>query len=154
MTTCKMRTIGLATFVGLGGLFVDDNCWTATSSGNLVTKAEARIGNPLTPFSVAGVARRTTRRAVWAGTVAGGAYYGYGYPDYGYGSGHGYSYPYYGYGSSYGYGYPNYGYGSSYGYGYPYSYASSYPSYYGYSSAYYGASNAYYRPWGWRRGWW
>lgn len=30
--------------------------------GSVVTKAEARVGRPLTPCSVAGVARRTTRR--------------------------------------------------------------------------------------------
>jgi hypothetical protein len=43
-----------------------------------VSSAEARIGRPLTPMSYAGVARRTTRRAVAvgaAGAVAAGAYY-------------------------------------------------------------------------------
>jgi hypothetical protein len=39
-------------------------------------EAQAIIGRPLTPFSYAGVARRTTRRAVWAGGAYGG---GYGY---------------------------------------------------------------------------
>ncbi len=44
--------------------------------------AEAVIGRPLTPMSYAGVARRTTRRAVYAGAATGyyggygGAYYG------------------------------------------------------------------------------
>lgn len=33
-------------------------------SESFVTKAEAIIGRPLTPVSYAGVARRTTRRAV------------------------------------------------------------------------------------------
>src|ERR1700687_2124348 len=33
-------------------------------------KAEARVGRPLTPVSVAGVARRHNRRAVGAGAVA------------------------------------------------------------------------------------
>ena len=45
---------------------------------SLVSSAEARIGRPLTPMSYAGVARRTTRRAVAvgaAGAVAAGAYY-------------------------------------------------------------------------------
>src|SRR5579872_1730259 len=41
--------------------------------------SEARIGRPLTPMSYAGVARRTTSRAVYgtaaAATVAGAAYY-------------------------------------------------------------------------------
>jgi hypothetical protein len=39
----------------------------------LVSSAEARIGRPLTPLSYAGVARRTTRRAVAVGAVAGAA---------------------------------------------------------------------------------
>ncbi len=43
--------------------------------------AHAIVGRPLTPMSYAGVARRTTRRAVYAGAAT-GAYahpYGYGY---------------------------------------------------------------------------
>jgi len=46
-----------------------------------VESAQARVGRPLTPMSVAGVARRQTRRAVYgagvvgAGAVAAGAYY-------------------------------------------------------------------------------
>lgn len=50
-----------------------------------VDAAQARVGRPLTPGSVAGVARRTTRRAVVGGAVVGGAvvarrcgYYPYG----------------------------------------------------------------------------
>jgi hypothetical protein len=52
------------------------NGGTAVDSG-LVTSAEARVGRPLTPMSYAGVARRTTRRAVavGAGAAAAGAYY-------------------------------------------------------------------------------
>ena len=52
---------------------------TALDNG-LVTSAEARVGRPLTPMSYAGVARRTTRRAVavGAGAAAAGAYYGSG----------------------------------------------------------------------------
>ena len=52
---------------------------TAVDNG-LVTSAEARVGRPLTPMSYAGVARRTTRRAVavGAGAAAAGAYYGSG----------------------------------------------------------------------------
>ncbi len=38
-----------------------------------VTRAEAIIGRPLTPLSYAGVARRTTRRALAYGAVAGAA---------------------------------------------------------------------------------
>ena len=41
---------------------------------SLVSSADARVGRPLTPMSYAGVARRTTRRAVAVGAVAvGGA---------------------------------------------------------------------------------
>jgi uncharacterized glyoxalase superfamily protein PhnB len=57
------------------------------NGGNVMTNgvfsdAQARIGRPLTPMSYAGVARRTTRRAVAvgaagvAGAAAAGAYYG------------------------------------------------------------------------------
>lgn len=38
-----------------------------TSSGGLVTTAEARIGRPATPVSYAGVARRTTVRVATPG---------------------------------------------------------------------------------------
>jgi hypothetical protein len=38
-----------------------------------IDSAQARVGRPLTPVSVAGVARRTTRRAVVGGAVVGGA---------------------------------------------------------------------------------
>ncbi|AWL92538.1 MULTISPECIES: hypothetical protein [Bradyrhizobium] len=38
-----------------------------------VSGAEARVGRPATPASVAGVARRTTRRAVVGGAAVGAA---------------------------------------------------------------------------------
>jgi hypothetical protein len=48
--------------------------WSQTSGLSLsVESAQARVGRPLTPVSVAGVARRTTRRAVVGGAVVGGA---------------------------------------------------------------------------------
>jgi hypothetical protein len=37
--------------------------------GFVVPQVEARIGRPLTPLSYAGVARRTTRRAIYATSV-------------------------------------------------------------------------------------
>lgn len=37
--------------------------------GFVIKDAEARLGRPLTPVSVAGVARRTTRRAIRRSTV-------------------------------------------------------------------------------------
>jgi hypothetical protein len=43
----------------------------------LVSASDARVGRPLTPMSYAGVARRTTRRAVYgtaAAAAAAGAY--------------------------------------------------------------------------------
>jgi hypothetical protein len=64
----------LASAVSAGGLFLNDRDWFANGA---VTTAEARVGRPLTPMSYAGVARRTTRRAVAvgaAGAVAYGAY--------------------------------------------------------------------------------
>jgi len=55
--------------------------WDGTSAVpgiGLFSEAQARVGRPLTPMSYAGVARRTTRRAVAVGAAAGaaGAYYG------------------------------------------------------------------------------
>jgi hypothetical protein len=49
--------------------------WSEQSGVSLsIEKAEARVGRPLTPMSVAGVARRQTRRAVYgAGVVGAGA---------------------------------------------------------------------------------
>lgn len=41
----------------------------------IATEAFAIIGMPLTPMSYAGVARRTTRRTVYAGAAYGGAAY-------------------------------------------------------------------------------
>jgi hypothetical protein len=61
----------LAIGTGFGVLLVSDQA-SLTDPGTLVTQAEARIGRPLTPMSYAGVARRTTRRAVY-GTAAVGA---------------------------------------------------------------------------------
>jgi len=37
--------------------------------GIVLSEAQARIGRPLTPLSYAGVARRTTRRAIYATSV-------------------------------------------------------------------------------------
>jgi hypothetical protein len=89
-----------------------------------VESAQARIGRPLTPLSVAGVARRNYRRAAYGygagvvgagvaaaaiGTAAAASYYGNGYYDNGYYSGTGWGYGGYGTGyyGAYG-GYPGY----------------------------------------------
>jgi hypothetical protein len=51
--------------------------WSQSGAPSLsVESAQARVGRPLTPVSVAGVARRTTRRAVVGGAVVGGAVVG------------------------------------------------------------------------------
>jgi hypothetical protein len=61
--------------------------WSPTKQlGVSLDAAQARIGRPLTPFSVAGVNRRMNRRAYYGG------YYGYHHP-YAYG----YHRPYYAY---------------------------------------------------------
>ena len=107
--------------------------WSQKTVTLSLDSADARIGRPLTPLSVAGVHRRayrrTVRRTVYAGAagaVGYGAYYGgYGYPAYSapsapsYGTG-------YGYGSYYGgYSYPAYSTapynpGPSFGFGWRY----------------------------------
>jgi hypothetical protein len=56
--------------VGLSGSFVGS---PDGGIGLTLRGAEARVGRPLTPVSVAGVARRTTRRAVVGGAAVGAA---------------------------------------------------------------------------------
>ena len=78
MTVSRNLVVAVAATAALAaGLF-----WNGETAldNRLVTSAEARVGRPLTPMSYAGVARRTTRRAVavGAGAAAAGAYYGSG----------------------------------------------------------------------------
>ena len=48
--------------------------WSAEDGLSVsIQSAEARVGRPATPASVAGVARRTTRRAVVGGAAVGAA---------------------------------------------------------------------------------
>lgn len=56
----KLKFMLLAGLIGLMGMEVTND--TAMGPFSLITPAEARVGRPLTPVSVAGVARRTTRR--------------------------------------------------------------------------------------------
>src|SRR6516225_6346541 len=93
-------SIGIACGLSLSDDFI-------VTGPRIVKPAQAYIGNPLTPMSFAGVARRTARRAYFFG---GGYPYG-GYPYGGYPPRYG-GYPYGGYPPPYG-GYP-------YGGGYPY----------------------------------
>jgi len=94
----RVSRFALAAAAGMGCLFISDNS-SSILQLSLVTQADARVGNPLTPVSVAGVERRQTRRAVRRGAVVTGAavgtgayyrgYYGPGYSGTGY-SGTGY----------------------------------------------------------------
>ena len=76
-TSIAMIRLSIVTIVGGAALFWNGEV-PLDSRSSLVSSAEARIGRPLTPMSYAGVARRTTRRAVAVGAAAGvaGAYYG------------------------------------------------------------------------------
>jgi hypothetical protein len=60
----------LALFLALAGLWLVDVSPTAPLGVVIVSEAEAVVGAPLTPVSVAGVARRSTRRAVVATSAA------------------------------------------------------------------------------------
>jgi len=52
--------------------------WSPTKALSLsLDTAQARVGRPLTPMSVAGVNRRVNRRAVYGAAAAGAAGYGY-----------------------------------------------------------------------------
>ena len=68
----RLLQVTLAIGVGSGVLFVNDQA-SLTGPATLVTEAQARIGRPLTPMSYAGVARRTTRRAVYGAAAVGTA---------------------------------------------------------------------------------
>jgi len=64
------RMLLVAATLGLG-VFGTVN-WSQGDGITLsIESAQARVGRPLTPVSVAGVARRTTRRAVVGGAAVG-----------------------------------------------------------------------------------
>jgi hypothetical protein len=67
----KITLFALVGLSFLAGLAVTTSPMDLISTGKITSHAEARIGRPMTPGSVAGVARRTTRRAYRRG-----AYYG------------------------------------------------------------------------------
>jgi hypothetical protein len=57
--------------------------WSPAKTLSLsVDTADARVGRPLTPMSVAGVNRRVHRRAYYGAAAAGAAAAGYGYYNY------------------------------------------------------------------------
>ena len=64
----RIVVLGLAALIGAVCLVIDEHSITARTDG-FVTAAQARVGRPLTPVSVAGAARRTARRC------AAGVYY-------------------------------------------------------------------------------
>jgi hypothetical protein len=80
-STSRLVRVALATLIGAGALLADEGVLLTGHDGrqgDWVTRAEAVIGRPVTPMSYAGVARRTTRRAVAVG--AGAAAYSYARP--------------------------------------------------------------------------
>jgi hypothetical protein len=60
MMQTMIRTIAILMMVFTTGLFTD----AVFNSTMSIREAEAIVGRPLTPLSVAGVARRTTRRTI------------------------------------------------------------------------------------------
>lgn len=63
--------LSVATMLGGAALMWNGNL--PVDSRSSVSSADAIIGRPLTPLSYAGVARRTTRRAIVGAGVVGGA---------------------------------------------------------------------------------
>jgi len=125
--TLRKVAIAASTFACAALLAPD---WSNQSGVSLsVRNAEARIGNPLTPLSVAGVARRQVRRSAYGvglGLAGTGAYYDGANAPYYYGSStpyYGSNAPYYGsearyYGSNAPYAAPVYGHYNDTGYQY------------------------------------
>ena len=58
----KIGIVIVAGIVGLGGLHLGERLLISSGAHSFVSTAEAKVGRPLTPVSVAGVARRTSRR--------------------------------------------------------------------------------------------
>jgi hypothetical protein len=69
----RMTKFSLMTLVFAASCFPLGDFVMPSGSGLFLSQAEARIGRPLTPMSYAGVARRTTRRAVTYGAAVGAA---------------------------------------------------------------------------------
>ncbi len=71
-TSTAFFRFSIATILS-GAAFLWSGQLTLDPTFSLMSSAEARIGRPLTPLSYAGVARRTTRRAVAVGAATAGA---------------------------------------------------------------------------------
>ena len=56
----KIQTIAISCTLMAAGVVIDS--WL--HSGLIITEVQARLGRPMTPVSVGGVARRSTRRAI------------------------------------------------------------------------------------------
>ena len=63
------KTTRKATFIASAALVVGLIAEAELDVGFVLPEAQAVIGRPLTPLSYAGVARRTTRRAIYATSV-------------------------------------------------------------------------------------
>lgn len=74
MTIAMNRFLGmtLALAAGAATMLCSEKI-SFTQPGSMISTADAIIGRPLTPMSYAGVARRTTRRAVVGGAMVGAA---------------------------------------------------------------------------------
>lgn len=67
----KLRKLGVGLLFAAATMLPVGDGPVVPVMGLFVSKAEARVGRPATPMSYAGVARRTTRRAVGAAAVVG-----------------------------------------------------------------------------------
>jgi hypothetical protein len=76
--TLSVSRLALAFAAGAVVLFASDNMSSSRGESGLITQADARIGRPLTPGSIAGVARRTERQAFRRGAIVGRAVVGAG----------------------------------------------------------------------------
>jgi hypothetical protein len=65
MFKSTVKTILVASVALVSGIVAD----VSREGGFVLPEAQAVIGRPLTPMSYAGVARRTTRRAIYATSV-------------------------------------------------------------------------------------
>jgi hypothetical protein len=76
----KVRILGIigGTLLSMAPFSLE---WSQQKVGLMLDSAQARIGRPLTPVSVAGANRRAYRRAAVYGGVGYGSYYGSGYPN-------------------------------------------------------------------------
>lgn len=78
-TSTKAVIVSLALLFGASDILIAEGP-QSIGSFKLVSDAEARIGRPATPGSVAGVARRTTRRVIrrgaYIGAIPAGCRYG------------------------------------------------------------------------------